>query len=203
MIVVNCKAFVSGNEVLSLAKLCRKYKAIIAVQHADLALAASTGAAVIAQHVDAIEKSAKTGFILPESIAPYAVGSLINHSEHPLSLKEISFIVKKFKELKLISIVCSSTPKMVAKIAKLHPDIIAIEPPELIGGKISVSTAKPKIVSDSVKAAKGIPVLCGAGVHTANDVKIAKKLGAVGVLVASGVVKAKSPASVLRILSRF
>lgn len=203
MIIVNCKAFVSGTDVLRLAKLCKKYKAVIAVQHADLALAASTGAAVIAQHVDSIEKSAKTGFILPESIQSYAVGSLINHSERPLSLKEIGFIIKKFKQLNLISIVCASTPSMVAKIAKFEPDIIAIEPPELIGGKISVSTAKPQIISASVKAAKGIPVLCGAGVHTANDVKIAKKLGAVGVLVASGVVKAKSPESVLRVLSRF
>ncbi len=203
MIVVNCKAFVSGKDVLSLAKLCKKYKSVIAVQHADLALAASTGVPVLAQHVDAIEKGAKTGFILPESIQPYAIGSLINHSEHPISLKEINFIIKKLRELKLISIVCASTPKMVAKVAKLRPDIIAIEPPELIGGKISVSTAKPQIISASIKAAKGIPILCGAGVHSANDVKIAKRLGAVGVLVASGVVKAKSPASVLRVLSRF
>jgi triosephosphate isomerase len=40
-------------------------------------------------------------------------------------------------------------------------------------------------------------ILCGAGISTAEDVSIALKLGTQGVLVASGIVKAKDPYSVL------
>ena len=41
-------------------------------------------------------------------------------------------------------------------------------------------------------------ILCGAGIGSADDVSIALKLGTQGVLVASGVVKAKDPYNVLR-----
>ncbi len=43
-----------------------------------------------------------------------------------------------------------------------------------------------------------VRVLCGAGVKTGKDVAAALSLGAEGVLLASGVVKAKDPYSVLR-----
>jgi len=42
-----------------------------------------------------------------------------------------------------------------------------------------------------------IKVLCGAGITNGEDVKKALELGTVGVLVASGVVKAKDPKKVL------
>ena len=83
-----------------------------------------------------------------------------------------------------------------------HPsDLIAVEPPELIGGDVSVTAADPKVVSDSVEAVRkvaDIPVLCGAGVKTGEDVRAALDLGAEGVLLASGVVKAKDVAATLR-----
>jgi len=88
------------------------------------------------------------------------------------------------------------------KIAYLNPDFIAVEPPELIGGTVSVSDAKPEIISSSVKAVKlinnKIKVLCGAGIHNKDDVKKAIKLGAEGVLVASGIVKAENQKTALR-----
>ena len=76
-----------------------------------------------------------------------------------------------------------------------------MEPPELIGGDISVTSANPKIVQDTVEAVKAVDssvsVLCGAGVKTGDDVYTALQLGADGVLLASGVVKAKDPRAVL------
>jgi len=42
-----------------------------------------------------------------------------------------------------------------------------------------------------------IPVLCGAGVKNGSDVKRALELGTKGVLLASGVVRAKDPKAVL------
>jgi triosephosphate isomerase len=84
----------------------------------------------------------------------------------------------------------------------MRPDITSVEPPELIGTGISVSKAKPEIVTDTVKLVHKVDpkmiILCGAGISTAEDVFIALKLGTRGVLVASGIVKAKDPYTVLR-----
>ena len=54
-------------------------------------------------------------------------GSLINHSEHRISSKEIQKLVLKLKELKMISIVCVKDVAEARKYAKLNPDYIAIE----------------------------------------------------------------------------
>ena len=85
--------------------------------------------------------------------------------------------------------------------AKLGPTFIAVEPPELIGGDISVTSADPSIVSNTVAAVKStnpnVRVLCGAGVKNGADVKKAIELGAEGVLLASGVTKASDVSSVL------
>ena len=51
-------------------------------------------------------------------------------------------------------------------------------------------------------AGTGIPVLCGAGVKTRADVEKAMELGAAGILLASGVVKAEDPGAVLTELVR-
>ncbi|MCP4800450.1 MAG: triose-phosphate isomerase, partial [bacterium] len=83
----------------------------------------------------------------------------------------------------------------------LQPDFVAVEPPELIGGDISVTTADPSIVSGTAAAVREISVevgiLCGAGVKNGADVAAAIELGTVGVLLASGVTKADDPASVV------
>ncbi|PNX52570.1 MAG: triose-phosphate isomerase, partial [Thermoplasmata archaeon M9B2D] len=58
------------------------------------------------------------------------------------------------------------------------------------------------IVSTTVKAVRSInttvKILCGAGVKNGKDVAKAIELGADGVLLASGVVKAKDKEAVLR-----
>jgi triosephosphate isomerase len=81
-------------------------------------------------------------------------------------------------------------------------DFVAVEPPELIGGDISVSTANPELISDAVATIGAGKVLVGAGIKNAEDVRIALKLGAVGVLVASGVVKAADPVAALEDLCK-
>jgi triosephosphate isomerase len=83
---------------------------------------------------------------------------------------------------------------------KFNPDLIAVEPPELIGGNISVSTAKPEIISRAYELV-GDKLIVGAGVKNSNDIKIALKLGAKGVLLASGVMKAEDPEAVLKDLA--
>ena len=75
--------------------------------------------------------------------------------------------------------------------------MIAVEPPELIGGDISVSKAGPEIIERAVDFVGKNQVLVGAGIRDLEDVTIALKLGACGVLVASGVVKVADPYAVL------
>jgi triosephosphate isomerase len=181
----------------------------IAVQPSDIRLFKDLELAVFAQHVDPIEYGAKTGHILLEAVYDAgAVGSLVNHSERQLNLDVVEETITRMKETNLISVACASTPKMAAAIASMNPDFIAIEPPELIGGEISVSVAKPEIITDTINSVhdvnKNIPVLCGAGVKNSKDVKIARKLGAKGILVASGVTKASNPKlAVLDLLDGF
>jgi triosephosphate isomerase len=181
----------------------------IAVQPSDIRLFKDLELAVFAQHVDPIEYGAKTGHILPEAVYDAgAVGSLVNHSERQLNLDVVEETIIRMKEANLISVACASTPKMAAAIASMNPDFIAIEPPELIGGEISVSVAKPEIITDTINSVhdinKNIPVLCGAGIKNNKDVKIARKLGAKGILVASGVTMASNPKlAVLDLLKGF
>ena len=151
---------------------------------------------VFAQHIDPILPGSHTGHILPEAVkAAGAVGTLINHSERQLTLKVIQGSVERAKNVGLLSLVCADTPERTSEVASFKPDMVAIEPPELIGTGIPVSKAKPEIVERAVNLVKNrdptIPVLCGAGISKGEDVTAALHLGAQGVLLASGVVKAK------------
>jgi triosephosphate isomerase len=74
--------------------------------------------------------------------------------------------------------------------------MVAVEPPELIGSGVAVSKAKPEIITDTVsrirKINKDVMILCGAGITSGDDVREALRLGTQGVILASGVVKAKN-----------
>jgi triosephosphate isomerase len=80
--------------------------------------------------------------------------------------------------------------------------MVAVEPPELIGGDTSVTSVDPSIVSDTVAVVRSVDssvvTLCGAGVKNGLDVAKAIELGTSGVLLASGVTKSDDPESVLR-----
>ena len=102
--------------------------------------------------------------------------------------------------------VCAANKKEAGIVAKFNPNYIAVEPPALIGTGISVTSAKPEIVTDSIKAVKkvkNIPVVCGAGITNGEDVKKAIKLGTKGALAASGIVKARNQESALRDLVKY
>ena len=59
-----------------------------------------------------------------------------------------------------------------------------------------MSTEKPQLIVNSTNAVKmaknSTKLLCGAGIVTAKDVSRASELGAKGILVASGIIKARS-----------
>lgn len=211
LILVNFKTYLeaTGKKAVLLAKICekvakkQKIEIAVAVQTADIAaVSKAVKIPVLAEHVDFAEPGAHTGSILAESVKEAgAVGTLINHSEHQIPLIEIQKTITRAKSAGLANVVCADVPQKARDIARFSPDFIAIEPPELIGGNISVSTAKPEVITQTLdevgRINKDIPVLCGAGVKTKDDVAIAVKLGAKGILVASGVTKAVDPEEVL------
>lgn len=149
---------------------------------------------VVCQHVDAEKDGATTGFFVPEVAKSFgAAGSLVNHSEHRIRIEEIKIVVERLRSLQMASIVCARTPDEVRQVAGFAPDFIAIEPPELIGSGRAVSKENPAIITDSIKAAGGrSKVICGAGITDGQDVAKAVELGSLGILVASGIVKAGS-----------
>ncbi len=214
-IVLNVKTYTeaTGAQAVQLAQLMSKISQetnvsmAIAVQACDIALCVKeTHIPVYAQHIDPIKPGSSTGWTLPEAVkSAGAIGTLINHSEHRLLLADIDTCIRRAKDLELESLVCTNNVATSRAAATFSPSMIAVEPPELIGGDVSVTTADPGIVSTTVQAVKSInktvKILCGAGVKNGKDVRKAIELGADGVLLASGVVKAKNKAEVLKDLA--
>ncbi len=169
-------------------------------------LAAGTSLPLLAQSVDAVPEGSHTGHLTPEAAREAgAVGSLVNHSEHRLKLADIEHVVDRLRGCEMDSVVCTNNAAVSRAAAAIHPTFVAVEPPELIGGDVSVTSADPDIVSRSVQLVKsvasGVGVLCGAGVKTGADVAKATELGTDGVLLASGVALAEDVAAVARDLA--
>ncbi len=212
VIIVNFKTYLEATDekAVELAKKAEKVSLEtkvsigVAPQFTDIAnIAKAVSIPVFAQHIDPIQPGSHTGHLLAESVKEAgAMGTLINHSERQLKLSDIDAIIKITCEKGLVSVVCANNPAISASVATLKPEIIAIEPPELIGTGISVSKAKPEVITDTIKLVreinKKVIILCGAGISRGEDVKAALRLGTQGVLVASGIVKAKDPYTILR-----
>lgn len=199
--IVNFKTYKQGRQVLDFAKKIERVNKniIVGLQASDIKeVSSKTKLVVYAQHVDDLQKGRNTGFIIPESIkADGAKGTFLNHSEHRLKLNVIKKTIQRCKKIKLKTAVFSSNLDEAKKIEKFHPDILIIEPPELVAGKISVSSAKPELIKKISKSIKK-KFLVGAGIHSRKDVEIALKLGASGIAVSSSVMKVRNPEVELR-----
>jgi triosephosphate isomerase len=214
-IVVNVKTYAeaTGAKAIDLAKEMEKVgeergcSMVISVQATDLRIVSEqVNIPVFAEHIDPIKPGSHTGWTLPEAVRDAgAVGTLINHSEHRLKLAEIEEALNRAKECNLEVLLCTNNIPTSVAASALKPDILAIEPPELIGGDISVTTANPEVVRGAVNAVrrinKEVGILCGAGVKTGKDVSKAIALGSQGVLLASGVIKAKNKIEVFNDLA--
>ena len=211
IIIVNYKTYseATGKKAVKLSKIAEEVSmesgvnVSVAPQFVDItSIADAVSIPVFSQHIDPIAPGSFTGHILLESVKEAgAVGTLINHSERRLKMFDIEAIITKTRESDLVSVVCTNNAAVSAAAAALKPDMIAVEPPELIGTGIPVSKSKPEVVSGTVELVKRINpdvvTLCGAGITRGEDVTAALKLGTKGVLVASGIVKAKDPRKIL------
>ena len=212
LIVVNFKTYASaqGDAAVQLAQAMAEVDtttdatmvAVVSAFDLSTVKAAAPNLEVWTQHLDPIGWGSNTGWLHPETaIARGATGSIINHAEHKVSLEHVETLLSQLPDDFPVC-ACAADIDEANALAALSPTFIAVEPPELIGGDISVTTADPGIVSGTAAAVKAanpnVRVLCGAGVKNGADVAMAIKLGTEGVLLASGVTKAKDPAEVLR-----
>jgi triosephosphate isomerase (TIM) len=205
-LIINLKNYleISGDKALSLAREAEKVseqtdtEIILSPPQVLLAwLAKNTKLSVIAQHIDIQQPGPSTGFSIPEIVKDVGgAGSLINHSEHPINQEIIRDLIPRLRSLGLLSIVCAKNLSELTDISSMNPDYLAIEPPELIGTKKSIATEKPSLITDSFQHLKLVAsrsqLICGAGINTSEDIRIAIRLGSKGILAASSVIKAKN-----------
>ncbi|WP_295721736.1 triose-phosphate isomerase [uncultured Methanobrevibacter sp.] len=211
IVILNFKTYLEscGDDALNLAKALQSVqeetgiKMVACPQACDIyRIKNETSIDVLSQHIDAITPGSNTGSTLFEGVLASGIdGSLLNHSEKRLTLADIQEVNQKLIDNNLISCICTNNVETSVAAATFNPDIVAIEPPELIGSGISVSQAEPEIVEGTVDKVKAInsnvKVLCGAGISTGEDMAQALELGAEGVLLASGIVKADNPKDAL------
>jgi len=210
LIVVNFKTYATamGQKAVQLAqameRASRNHVRMVAVVSAfDLHAVkqAAPSLEVWSQHLDPVGQGSFTGWLQPDNAIEHgSQGTIINHAEHKVEIEHVQNLMQQLPEGFPIC-ACAADVDEAHRLAELGPTFIAVEPPELIGGDISVTTADPAIVSDTVNAVHNINpdvrVLCGAGVKDGKDVKTAVELGAHGVLLASGVTKASDVDAVL------
>ena len=210
LIVVNFKTYATamGQRAVDLAQAMERaskdhVRMIAVVSAFDLHAVkqAAPSLEVWSQHLDPVGQGSFTGWLQPENaIERGARGTIINHAEHKVDIEHVQQLMQQLPD-DFPMCACAADVDEAHQLAELGPTFIAVEPPELIGGDISVTTADPAIVSDTVNAVRAINpqvrVLCGAGVKDGKDVKTAVELGAHGVLLASGVTKASDVDAVL------
>ena len=206
MILVNFKTYQrgSGGKAVELVEICQEVQEetgveiIPVVQALDLSLIVKAVAVpVFLQHLDPSLPGAFTGSInLETALEQGARGVILNHAEKKLPPGKIRQVIKRCrdKDGDFGVLVCCRSLAQARKYLKFKPDFLAYEPVELIGGKISVSQAKPGVVKNFIELTKGktSPII-GAGIKTAEDIEMGLKLGAKGFLIASGIVSAKNP----------
>jgi triosephosphate isomerase (TIM) len=211
LLVVNFKTYLeaTGKKSLELAKTAESVskesgvQIAVAPQFSDIKeVCEAAGLHVFSQHIDPVKPGAYTGHVLAEAVkAAGATGTMLNHSERRIKISEIEEAIQLANTAELRTLVCANTSGVSAAIAALEPDMIAIEPPELIGTGVAISKAKPELITNTIRRIRGVnksvSVLCGAGVSSPEDVAKAIELGSQGVLVASSVVKSRNPGQLL------
>jgi len=203
LVVVNFKTYqtahgASAEELAHImASIDTDARLVAAVSALDVSavVAAAPELEVWCQHIDPVGFGSNTGWLHPATaVERGASGTLINHAEHKVSLEHVAMVLEQVPE-GFVVCACAADIEEARALSALEPDFVAVEPPELIGGDVSVTSAGPGIVSGTAAAVRDVSevvgILCGAGVKTGADVAKAIELGTSGVLLASGVTKAE------------
>jgi len=155
---------------------------------------------VTAQHTDDIQPGDTMGKVLLESLVHIGVQAVVlNHADHPLSISTISNTIRRAKKFGIQTIVCADSIQEAQAIAMLNPDVVLAEPTELIG-QAQISS-RDYVISTVVSIKKINPTVLveqGAGIRSEKDVMELLQLGADGVGVTSGIVKADDPVGMMK-----
>lgn len=207
IVIINFKTYRQGKALVTVAQRLASVSStipgrfIFAVQATDikeLRKKIPKKIALFSEHVDYQPPGRNTGFILPEAVKiDGARGTLLNHSEHPLSFSVLQMTINHCKKIDLQTAVFVKNIAEAKRIISLKPDYLIYEPPKLVAGTISVSRAQPRIIREFAQTIPH-PFLVGAGIHSCEDVEAALKLGASGIAVSSAIITARNPGKRLK-----
>jgi triosephosphate isomerase (TIM) len=199
------KAYLYGMGVLKLAqhadRISQRYdvQIIFTPQYVDIPILAreTEHLLIFAQHMDPLPIGRGVGSILPEAVKEAgAKGVLLNHAEKPLPLDVIEQTIRRADEVGLATLVCADSYQKAEAIARMNPNIILAESPELIGvGKRSQEDQAAITTMNEVvwRINPAIKVLHGAGISNGQDVYAIIAAGAQATGSTSGIIKAKDP----------
>ena len=206
MIFVNYKTYEqgTGKRAVELTKILEEVaketqiKIIPVVQATDIKeVILTTTLEVWTQKIDPVEPGAHTGSILAEAVTEDgAVGTFLNHSEGRLpNFDELAKASDRAKNNNLKTLIFAANVKELKDISSLTPTYLAYEPPELVGNATTSVATRPEVIKEASEIAKlaNLPLIVGAGVHTADDVRKCLEQGAVGIAVASDILKSDDP----------
>jgi triosephosphate isomerase len=208
---VGLKGYCWGAEAVRLAVEADRLAAELGVsvifdpQAVDIpAVAAATSRVLVfAQHMDPVTPGRGVGLVLAEALRDAgAVGTLLNHSEKPMTVGELRRAIERARATGLFTLVFADSPAEAAALAHLGPDIVLAEPPELIATGISAGNVMASFVAQTVAAVKAVDpailVMSGAGVNGPDDVDRILRLGLDGTGSSSGILRAPDPVATMR-----
>ena len=203
------KAFLYGQAVLKLARyadaVSRQYDVciILTPQAVDLRLVAegTRDLLVFAQHMDSLPVGRGIGSTLPEAVkATGAVGVLLNHVEKRLSMDDLERTIRRADEVGLASMACADNLEDAVTIARMNPNIIIVESPDLIGGGQRSGDDREAVARINTTLwgiNPEIRVLHGAGITCGRDVYDIIAAGSQAAGSTSGILQAEDPFAML------
>lgn len=197
------KCYMYGETLLKIAKgldkLSKKYgvDVILDVPDTEIRYIAENTKRihVYSQHMDSIPVGKGMGRTLGEAVKDAgAVGVMLNHAEHKLTIEEIAEAIKRADELGLATMVCADSIDEVKAIAKLGPNILVAEPTELIGtGKPADKEYVDEVIRVIREINPDIKPFPSAGISKGEDCYNIIKAGASASGCSSAIAKAENP----------
>ena len=197
------KCYMYGDVLLNIAKgldeLSEKYDVDIILDVPDTEIrniAKNTKRIhVYSQHMDSIPVGRGMGRTLPEALVDAgAVGVMLNHAEHKLTIDEIKAAIERADSVGLATMVCADSIDEVKAIAKLGPNILVAEPTELIGtGKPADKEYVDEVIDCIRSINPEIKPFPSAGISKGEDCYNIIKAGSSASGCSSAIAKAENP----------
>ena len=197
------KCYMYGDVLLNIAKgldeLAEKYDVDVILDVPDTEIyniAHNTKRIhVYSQHMDSLAVGKGMGRTLPEALkAAGAVGVMLNHAEHKLTMDEIKAAIARADEVGLATMVCADSVDEVREIAALGPNILVAEPTELIGtGKPADKEYVDEVIRVIREVNPDIKPFPSAGISKGEDCYNIIKAGSSASGCSSAIAKAENP----------